>query len=232
MKINQIINETSTTSGAISTVETSLMGVQTRNAGVYGNQKVGNLFKGKKTKKPFANSVNEGKKVEEAKLEEDDLIIVPGQGRKYKNGFIPHDKDRTDHEVEMALSDLFQAGKNAQKIYSIVKNYTEEQGLEGWVQEKIIKANDYLNTIREYLEHKSFQQEAIHSGGVVASGMPGESIEEEFKSKQQAKLMFAAAGDKKVAKKTDVSQKVAKEFIKKSHGQKVKDLPKKVGKKP
>ena len=33
----------------------------------------------------------------------------------------------------------------------------EEEGLEGWVQEKIIKANDYLNTIREYLEGKQLQ---------------------------------------------------------------------------
>ena len=43
--------------------------------------------------------------------------------------------------------------------------------------------------------------------------------------------MYAVAGDKDVAKKTGVSQKVAKEFIKKSHGQKVKSLPKKVKKK-
>lgn len=231
MKIDQIINETSTTSGAISTVSTPLMSMQTRNSSVYGDKKVGTLFKGKKTSKPFANSVSESKQVEEAKLDEDDLILVPGQGRKFKTGFIPHSQDRTDHEVEMALSDLFQAAKNAQKVYHIVKTYSEEQGLEGWVQEKIIKANDYLNTIREYLEHKSFQQESVSPGGTIAAGMAGESIEEEFKSKQQAKLMFAAAGDKKVAKKTGVSQKVAKEFIKKSHGQSVKSLPKKVSNK-
>lgn len=233
MKINQIVNETSagaTGSGSVATVSSPLGATQTRNASIYGDKKVGTLLKGKKTSKPYANSIAESKQVEEAKLDEDDLIIVPGQGRRLKTGFIPHSEDRTDHEVEMALSDLFQAAKNAKQVYSIVKNYSEEQGLEGWVQEKIIKANDYLNTIREYLEHKSLQQEAS-LGGVVASGMPGESIEEEFKSKQQAKLMFAAAGDKKVAKKTGVSQKVAKEFIKKSHGQKVKDLPKKVGNK-
>jgi hypothetical protein len=53
-------------------------------------------------------------------------------------------------------------------------------------------------------------------------------LDEKFASQQQAKLMYAAAGDKDVAKKTDVSQKTAKEFIKKSHGQKVSKLPKKV----
>lgn len=62
-----------------------------------------------------------------------------------------------------------------------------------------------------------------------ASGELAESkLNEKFASQQQAKLMYAAADDKDVAKKTGVSQKVAKEFIKKSHGQKVSKLPKKV----
>ena len=53
-------------------------------------------------------------------------------------------------------------------------------------------------------------------------------LDEKFASQQQAKLMYAAADDTDVAKKTGVSQKVAKEFVKKSHGQKVSKLPKKV----
>jgi len=174
------------------------------------------------------------KKVNEAELAEDDIIVVPGQGRKFRTGFVPKGQSRVDHEVEMARSDLFQAAKNAQKVYQLIKDISEEDGLDGWVQEKIIKANDYLNTVREYLEHKTYMSEM--TGGVIAAGGVGESIDEakldeKFKSKQQAKLMYAVAGDKDVSKKTGVSQKVAKEFIKKSHGQKVKDLPKKVSKK-
>jgi hypothetical protein len=42
--------------------------------------------------------------------------------------------------------------------------------------------------------------------------------------------MYAVAGNKDVSKKTGVNQKVAKEFIKKSHDQKVSQLPKKVKK--
>jgi hypothetical protein len=118
----------------------------------------GNLFKGKKTKKPFY----------EEEISEQDLIIVPGQGKKLKPGLITKDKDRTDHEVEMARSDLYQAAKNAQTVYALIKDISEEEGLEGWVQEKIIKANDYLNTIREYLEHKTHMNE---TGGVIAGGM-------------------------------------------------------------
>ena len=59
MKINHIINET-TTAGSVATVSTPLGATQTRgNPSIYGGKKVGNLLKGKKTSKPFANSLNE-----------------------------------------------------------------------------------------------------------------------------------------------------------------------------
>jgi hypothetical protein len=61
-------------------------------------------------------------------------------------------------------------------------------------------------------------------------GVTEGQLNEKFKSQQQAKLMYAVAGNKDVSKKTGVSQKVAKEFIKKSHDQKVSQLPKKVKK--
>jgi hypothetical protein len=156
MKIKQITENT--TSGSIATVDTALGGTQSRgNPSIYGGKKVGSLFKGKKTKAPYANSINESAELSEAQLEEDDVIVVPGQGRSRKNGFVPHGKSRVDHEVEMARSDLFSAAKNAQQVYSMIKDVSEEEGLDGWVQEKIIKANDYLNTIREYLEGKQVQ---------------------------------------------------------------------------
>jgi hypothetical protein len=84
-----------------------------------------------------------------------------------KTGFVPHGQSRVDHEVEMARSDLFSAAKNAQQVYAMIKDVSEDEGLEGWVQEKIIKANDYLNTIREYLEGKRIQQESVVEGAKV-----------------------------------------------------------------
>jgi hypothetical protein len=156
MKIKQITE--TTTAGAIATTETALGGTQSRgNPSIYGGKKVGSLFKGKKTKAPYANSINESAELSEAQLEEDDIIVVPGQGRSRKNGLVPHGQSRIDHEVEMARSDLFSAAKNAQQVYSMIKDVGEDEGLDGWVQEKIIKANDYLNTIREYLEGKQVQ---------------------------------------------------------------------------
>jgi len=168
MKIKQITENT--TAGSIATVETSLGGTQSRgNPSIYGGKKVGTLFKGKKTKAPYANSINESAELSEAQLEEDDVIVVPGQGRSRKNGFVPHGQSRVDHEVEMARSDLFSAAKNAQQVYSMIKDISEDEGLDGWVQEKIIKANDYLNTIREYLEGKQVQ-------GVTENNQRGDSL--------------------------------------------------------
>jgi hypothetical protein len=46
----------------------------------------------------------------------------------------------------------------------MIESVSEDEGLEGWVQEKIIKANDYLNTVREYLEGKQIQQESVVEG--------------------------------------------------------------------
>jgi hypothetical protein len=210
MKINDIYE--STTAGSIATVAAP-MTTQKRNGvgkGIYGNEPKDSMFKGAKTKKPYANSkVNESKMkelamdmrnmdngnfqkkykkykeqlkyvlgdpdakktVQEADLQEDDVIIVPGQGRSRKNGLIKHGESRLDHEVEMARSDLFSAAKNAKQVYELIADVSEEEGLEGWVQEKIIKANDYLNTIREYLEGKQLQNEM--TGGVIAGGGVG-----------------------------------------------------------
>jgi hypothetical protein len=168
MKIKQITE--TTTAGAIATVNSPLGATQSRgNPSIYGGKKVGSLFKGKKTSVPYANSINESAELSEAQLEEDDVIVVPGQGRSRKNGLVPHGKSRVDHEVEMARSDLFSAAKNAQQVFSMIKDLSEEEGLDGWVQEKIIKANDYLNTIREYLEGKQVQ-------GVSEGSQRGDSL--------------------------------------------------------
>jgi hypothetical protein len=247
MKISQIIQETSTTAGSVAPTEMGFVKMQTRNPSVYGGNKVGNLLKGKKTSKPFANSLNEaamkdlaydlqnmkpaefqkkyGKSREEMKssmskqpqqrpappvnetdLSEQDLIVVPGQGRSVKTGFVPHGKSRIDHEVEMARSDLFSAAKNAKKVYEMIKDVGEDEGLDGWVQEKIIKANDYLNTIREYLEGKQVQgaSESLGTTGAMTNGEMGESQLDELSPKALGSYVKSASGD--MAKRTGDTQ--------------------------
>lgn len=108
--------------------------------------------------------------VQEARLEEDDIIQMPGRGSKRKTGFVPRGQSRVDHEVEMARSDVLATMKNAKAIYQLLKDRGEDEGLEGWVQEKLIKANDYLNSVKEYYDEKMMEQGA----GVIAAGGVGE----------------------------------------------------------
>ncbi|NDB00127.1 MAG: hypothetical protein EBY25_04065, partial [Betaproteobacteria bacterium] len=56
-----------------------------------------------------------------------------------------------DHEVQMARSDLYKAGKYAIELHNMLKRVGEQQGLEGWVQAKITKAADYLESVYHYL---------------------------------------------------------------------------------
>jgi hypothetical protein len=144
MKFSEISE--STTSGSVASVASPMGGVQKRG---------GSLFSGKKTK---AKTPNTPKSVSEDEISEQDLIVVPDQATRLKSGFVSHDNNRKDHEVEMALSDLYNTAKNAKTIYDILKHVPEEVGIEGWVQEKIIKAADYLNSAREHLEHADYSK--------------------------------------------------------------------------
>lgn len=194
MKINQIVQET-TTSGSVAPVEHGFVKMQTRSPSVYGNTKAGSLFKGKKTKAPYANSINEGAEISEAQLEEDDIILVPGQGRRMKTGFVPHGKSRVDHEVEMARSDLLSAAKNAEAIFNLIESTSEDEGLQGWVQEKIIKANDYLNSVREYLEGQEYQTEGAKVDRMVKH--IAKSEKKLGKSKDEAENIAWATANKR-----------------------------------
>lgn len=181
MKIKQIVE--TTTAGSIASVAQPLGKAQKR---------TGNLFKGKKTKSKFyegeikriATDMDElsdsefkkkyGKSKEEMRralkeeeIIEADLILMPGQIKRKDKSFIPHDKDRRDHEVEMARSDLYAAAKDAMRIYKMLKDRSEDEGLMGWQQSYITLASDYLNSVADSLEH----HQATEGAGVIAGGM-------------------------------------------------------------
>ena len=52
-----------------------------------------------------------------------------------------------DHEIQMASSELQSIAKNAVNLLSLVRKYSEQDGLEAWQQSKITKAADYLNSV-------------------------------------------------------------------------------------
>jgi len=61
-------------------------------------------------------------------------------------------KEEVDYEGEMAKSELYRLVKNAKDIMSMLDDDTQ---LEAWVQSKITKAADYLNSVSQYLEFQS-----------------------------------------------------------------------------
>jgi len=121
-----------------------------------------------KTKDEMKASLKEAK-VSEAEIVEQDLIVVPGMRRSKDTSFIPHKADRRDHEVEMARSDLYAAAKDAMRIYKLLKDRTEDEGLMGWQQSYITLAADYLNSVADSVEYNAQMNEM--TGGVLVGGM-------------------------------------------------------------
>jgi hypothetical protein len=181
MKFSEISE--STTAGAVASVAMPLGGTQKR---------AGSMFKGKKTKKKFyegdmkriATDMDElsdvafkkkygktkdemSKGLREEEIIEADLILMPGQIKGKDKSFIPHEKDRRDHEVEMARSELYAAAKDAMRVYKMIKDRSEDEGLMGWQQSYITLAADYLNSVADSLEHRA----ATEGAGVIAGGM-------------------------------------------------------------
>lgn len=214
-----------TSSGSVASVAKPLGKMQERTQ-VSGLQPAEKIMKGKAKKKgPYGNSLVEGKVKElyydlqhmdngnfkkkygktkeemraglkEEKIAEADLIIVPGMRKSKDTSFIPHKADRRDHEVEMARSDLLAAAKNAMRMYKLLKDRTEDQGLMGWQQSYITLATDYLQSVADNLEYDARTDEM--TGGVLAGGMSNfeEGAVNELSPKTKKSYAAAAKQDK------------------------------------
>lgn len=58
-----------------------------------------------------------------------------------------------DHEIQMAREQCYNAASNAIELHRLLRQISEREGLEGWVQEKITLASDYLRQVKEWMEH-------------------------------------------------------------------------------
>jgi hypothetical protein len=67
-----------------------------------------------------------------------------------------------NEDSEMAKNELYNTVHHAVSIYNKLKNLPK---LEPWVQSKITKAADYLNSVKHYLDHEgpSSQMSPLHS---------------------------------------------------------------------
>jgi hypothetical protein len=53
----------------------------------------------------------------------------------------------------MARADLYKLAKYSIKLHELLKNVSEAEGLEGWVQAKITKATDYISSVYHYMDY-------------------------------------------------------------------------------
>ena len=92
----------------------------------------------------------------------------------------------TDHEVNMARNDLYKAANYAVDLHRMLKNVSEYEGLDGWVQSKITKASDYLSSVFHYMEGNAVPDEADLALVVSADEDTNEEMSPEFKNYNQA----------------------------------------------
>ena len=81
-----------------------------------------------------------------------------------------------DHEVQMARQQCYFAAKDAIRIHSLLKNVSEMEGLEGWMQAKLSKASDYLKAVAEALEYDAMEKQ--QDNVVAVPDMPDEAFSE------------------------------------------------------
>ena len=60
-----------------------------------------------------------------------------------------NEKNEVDDEGNMAKSELRMIASRAQEMISMLDDNTQ---LEGWVQSKITKAEDYINSVYDYMK--------------------------------------------------------------------------------
>lgn len=114
-----------------------------------------------------------------------------------KEGFVEDAHNvHKDHEVQMAREELYHSAESALRLHKMLRNVSEEHGLEGWVSAKITLANDYLKTVLEYMEYH-LMTDAAGEGDVApeAEVMPMAEAAKWRDPKYKDKLYTQEPGD-------------------------------------
>jgi hypothetical protein len=143
-----------------------------------------------------------------------------------------------DHEIQMARAELYKIADYAIQLHNLLRNISEEEGLEAWQQSKITKAADYVGSVFHALSYDKKVQPSVGSPTPPMASSPAQlgmsesdiknykSLLEKAKSRAQQKFMgmvyAAKKGEKpaspevaKVAK--GMSKSDAKDFAKTKH---------------
>ena len=169
MRFKQIIE--TTTAGSVATVAQPMMTQTREDTNVRGLKPVQQVIKGKAAKKgPYANSIVESK-VTEDDLAEQDLIVIPGQGRLKRTGFVKHDLDQGEHEghtLKNSLHTIARAASELDERLSVQSEFPE------WVSEKIGAAKGMMVSVMDYLissQEMQHDSDAINEGEVSTGNL-------------------------------------------------------------
>lgn len=77
-----------------------------------------------------------------------------------------------DHEVQMARSQLYRAAKYAVELHDLLRNFSDTQDLEAWVQAKITMAAEQLESVKNYLEYEVISGEIPLQNGADHGMLP------------------------------------------------------------
>ena len=81
-----------------------------------------------------------------------------------------------DHEGRMAKSDLFALQKQAAELYNMIG---ENEQLEGWVQEKITLATDYIAAAFNHIKHQKSNPPSLGAGEETPAEMEPRPVKPE-----------------------------------------------------
>jgi hypothetical protein len=93
-----------------------------------------------------------------------------------------------DHEIQMAREECYHAATNAMELHRMLKHVSEQEGMQAWASEKISLANDYLRTVKEWLEYEMMTklQDSVMSHQVAAEVLEnGAAVAEATEFKKQ-----------------------------------------------
>ena len=109
-----------------------------------------------------------------------------------------HNKGEYDREGDMAKDDLRTINDAARELYDIIQS---EENLPEWVQAKLVKAADYIDTVRDYLKANKEVDEAKYQGREVPLGKPMKGDVKKSKvyvKNPQGNVVKVNFGDKKM----------------------------------
>jgi len=110
------------------------------------------------------------------RIEECDCEIVGQEGP--NSQIMPsYNEEPRDNEVHMARADLYRTAKLAIMLHEMLKNVGEGQGLDGWVQRKLTRAADYIESVFDYMDYEMrYPEEGMmeaESDPMVNNAQPG-----------------------------------------------------------